>query len=72
MVIHSGLGVIALFKATTRDRHDAGFFIGEVNLILCFRGRVRCLGCFASGLLPNGFPFRTAGYLLVVQVFSFS
>jgi hypothetical protein len=67
--LHGGLGIVGLLKTTPTGGHDAGFFIGQVDLIFVLDGKRRRLRSLASGLLPTfpltGFPF---GQLLLINL----
>ncbi len=57
--VDRSLGVVGLIKAAAGDRHDAGCFVGQVDLVLRFGSGYRRLGRFATGRLA-AFP----GFLL--------
>src|SRR3989440_11658236 len=61
------LAVISLFKTTTGYRHDARFFIGEVDLIFALRTRRGRFRCASTWLLPGLlFLCRPPGHLLLI------
>lgn len=51
--IHPGLSVVALLEATACGGHDAGFLIGQVDLIAVFRAGRGRFGILASWLLTG-------------------
>jgi len=54
--INRSLSIIVLFKAPNRDRHDAGFAIGQIDLII-ERWTWRRYGLFVFRLLTGFFCF---------------
>ena len=57
--VHRSLGVVAL-QVTLRTGHDARFLVGEVDLILVLRTRLRRFGRATAWLLPGLFLFLLA------------
>ena len=51
---HHSLGVIALLEAAARNRHDARFFVRQIELIRWPRPFGRWFGRLAAGLLAGG------------------
>src|SRR5438128_9042148 len=64
--IHAHLHVVGLLEMFSTRRHDAGFVIGEIDLIIVADASLRRLGFrssrrFALGF--GGFPFGTLGLI---------
>ena len=48
------LGVVALLESAAGDLHDAGVFVGQIDLVVRARTRLGRLRWLASGLLAGG------------------